>query len=191
MVVGQRGQSGQCVTAGVGGASRSEPAAAPILPLSMEDCLVMDRPFRNWPVPHCVLVNPVYFRSVFILSFMLFLWCSTFTHAMLSFCFIPLLNSFFFCLSAIYCIYATHSRYCFCSHLHHSSWLVSFSWPLLQWTVCGQTGVSGQPVGQNVPSGEGGSVTTRLLKMEGRTARDWFSSLKTARTDSACKVSGR
>lgn len=55
--VGQPGRSGRCVTVAVGGASRNEPAAALTPPPSTEDCRVMDRPFRNWPAPHCAPVS--------------------------------------------------------------------------------------------------------------------------------------
>lgn len=54
---GPRGRSGRCATAGVGGATRSEPAAALTPPPSTEDCPVMDWPSRSCPAPHCAPVS--------------------------------------------------------------------------------------------------------------------------------------
>lgn len=56
-MVGLHGRSGLRATVAVGGASRNAPVAALTPPLSMEDCHVMDRPFRNWPAPHFAVVS--------------------------------------------------------------------------------------------------------------------------------------
>lgn len=61
MAAGRLGQSGLHVTAAVDGVFRKEPGAALTLPRSMEDCLVMGRPSRSYPVPHCALVIVVFY----------------------------------------------------------------------------------------------------------------------------------
>lgn len=60
MAAGRLGQSGLHVTAAVDEVFRNGPGAALTLPRSMEDCPVMGRPSRNYPVPHCALVIVVF-----------------------------------------------------------------------------------------------------------------------------------
>lgn len=61
--------------------------------------------------------------------------------------------------------------------------------PGLQWTACGQSGVSGRPVGWSAPTGGGGSAARRRPRTAGGTARAPTCSPRTAPTGCACRVS--
>lgn len=61
--------------------------------------------------------------------------------------------------------------------------------PRLQWTACGQSGVSGQPVGWSAPTGGGGSAARRRPRMAGGTARAPICSPRTVPMGCACRVS--
>ncbi len=95
-VVGRHGLSGQFVTSAVDEASRNEPAVARIQPLSTEDCLVMDRPYRNCPAPHCALVCLVSVSSAVTLHCILLClyWTVSFSSLCYFYCgskFVPVL----------------------------------------------------------------------------------------------------
>lgn len=57
--------------------------------------------------------------------------------------------------------------------------------------ACGQSGVSGPPVGQSAPTGGGENATLRHPKTGERTVRAWYSSPRTAPMGCACRVSTR
>lgn len=63
--VGPPGPNGQSVMLGAGGAGSDERAAAPILPLWMEEPFVRAHPSREWPAPHCVQVKMTHSSVLF------------------------------------------------------------------------------------------------------------------------------
>lgn len=65
-----------------------------------------------------------------------------------------------------------------------SCWL--FSW---QWMAGGRHGANGHPVGQNAPTGAGGSARHQHPRMGAKTAMAWSCNPRTALMDCACKVS--
>lgn len=172
-MVGLHGRSGLRATVAVGGASRNAPVAALTPPLSMEDCHVMDRPFRNWPAPHFALVSESCIYIYIVPMCDIVLCCIFFM--------------FYFTLPQIFLHFFT--PYTLFLHVFFVSHLSRTLIRSLQWTVCGQSGVSGRPVGPSVPNGGGGSATTQHLKTEERTAMGRCSTHRTAPTVSACKVS--
>lgn len=67
--------------------------------------------------------------------------------------------------------------------------LTSHVLSLSQWMASGHPGASGLPAAQSAPTGAGGSAQPRRRRMEGRTARGWCYSPRTAPMGSACRVS--
>lgn len=65
---GRLGLSGQSVMLAVGGAGSDEHAAAPILPLWMEEPSVKAHPSREWPAPHFAQVKMTYSLVLLITS---------------------------------------------------------------------------------------------------------------------------
>lgn len=63
--VGLLGLNGQSVMLSVGGVGSDERAAAPILPLWMEEPSVRAHPSREWPAPHCAQVKMTYSSALF------------------------------------------------------------------------------------------------------------------------------
>lgn len=80
-------------------------------------------------------------------------------------------------------------------HLPHLPFCSLYPSPVLsvvwQWMACGQSGVSGPPVGQSAPTGGGENAAPRHPKTGGRTVRAWCSSPRTAPMGCACRVSTR
>ena len=70
----------------------------------------------------------------------------------------------------------------------HPPSILSVVW---QWMACGQSGVSGPPVGQSAPTGGGENAALQRPKTGGRTVRAWCSSPRTAPMGCACRVSTR